>query len=337
MTEAPSAASASPDDGTMKAVGIRRYGGLEALEYGDWPRPRPRRRQLLVRVHAASVNPRDWLLREGRYVFRAMVPLPAILGSDFSGVVVARGPDATAFDMGAEVFGMQRALGRMGAYAQYVAVDERAVARKPREISHAQAAAVPCAGLTAWQALTRYSGVSGGSRVTVIGASGGVGSYAVQIARGLGAEVTGVASGPNQALVRALGAGATVDYRRRHFASCVRDQDVVFDTIGRDSLASSEPALRPNGTYLTTIPSVTTLSRSLRAATGRLLRAGRGPRSRVVLCRAIGDDLADLAEWLATGKIVSLIDTVYPLSAAAEAHARSRTWRTRGKLVLEIE
>jgi NADPH:quinone reductase-like Zn-dependent oxidoreductase len=336
MTEAPPGASAAPDSATMKAVGIRRYGGLDALEYGEWPRPRPRRRQLLVRVHAASVNPRDWLLREGRYVFRAMVPLPAVLGSDFSGVVVARGPDAAAFEEGDEVFGMQTAFGRMGAYAQYLAVDERAVARKPPEISHVQAAAAPCAGLTAWQALTRYSTVARGSRVTVIGASGGVGSYAVQIARGLGAEVTGVASGANHELVRALGAHATVDYRRRHFASCVRDQDVVFDTIGRESLASSEPALRSNGSYLTTIPSAATLSRSLRAAAGRLFRGGRGPRSRIVLCRADGADLADLAEWLAEGKVTSVIDTVYPLRETAQAHARSRTWRTRGKLVLEI-
>lgn len=321
---------------TMKAVGIRGYGGLDVLEYRDFPRPRPRGRQLLVRVHAASVNPRDWLLREGRYVFRFLVRLPAVLGSDFSGVVAGRGPDARSFREGDAVFGMQSALGNMGAYAEYVAVDERSVALKPSAVSHAEAAAVPCAALTAWQAFTRDSRVKDGSRVTVVGASGGVGSYAVQLARALGAEVVGVASGRNAELVRSLGAATTVDYTQAHFADTVRDQDVVFDTIGRESLASCAPALAPTGTYITTIPSPTTARQSIAAAARRLLHGGRGRRARVVLCRADGRDLARLAALMAEGRLRSLIDTVYPLAEAAAAHAKSRTFRTRGKLVLEV-
>ncbi len=320
----------------MKAVGIRRYGGLETLEYADWPRPRPGRRELLVRVHAAAVNPRDWLLREGRYVFRRMVRLPAILGSDFSGVVVERGPQATRFEQGDAVFGMQTAFGQMGAYAEYIAVDERAVARKPPGVTHLEAAAVPCAGLTAWQALTRYSRTGPGSKITVIGASGGVGSYAVQIARAMGAHVTGVTSGANEALVRSLGAAAAVDYRRAHFAAVLRDQDVVFDTIGRESLSSSTPALAPDGTYITTIPSLATAGQSLAAAFRRLGAGGRGRRARVVLCRADGRDLERLADLLARREITSVIDSVYPLPETARAHERSRSWRTRGKLLLEV-
>jgi NADPH:quinone reductase-like Zn-dependent oxidoreductase len=320
----------------MKAVGIRRYGGLEALEYGDYPRPGPEGRQLLVRVHAASVNPRDWLLREGRYVFRFAVRMPAILGSDFSGVVAECGSGAKLFRPGDAVFGMQTAFGNMGAYAEYIAVDERSVAAKPAAVSHGEAAAVPCAGLTAWQAFTRDSRVREGSRVTVIGASGGVGSYAVQLAKVLGADVTGVTSGPNEPLVRGLGADATVDYRTQHFAASVRGQDVVFDTIGRESLASCAPAMTDRGIYITTIPSPATAAQSLGAAVRRLAGAGRGRRARVVLCRADGRDLARLAELLEDGRLVSVIDSVYPLSDTAAAHARSRTFRARGKLVLEV-
>jgi NADPH:quinone reductase-like Zn-dependent oxidoreductase len=321
---------------TMKAVAIRRYGGLDALEYGDYPRPRPAGRQLLVRVHAASVNPRDWLLREGRYVFRFAVRMPVILGSDFSGVVAECGPDARLFREGDAVFGMQTAFGNMGACADYVAVDERSVAAKPAAVSHGEAAAVPCAGLTAWQAFTRESRVGPGHRVTVIGASGGVGSYAVQLAKVLGARVTGVTSGPNEALVRGLGADATIDYREAHFAAGVRDQDVVFDTIGRESLASCAPAMTDNGTYITTIPSPATAGQGLAAAARRLVHGGRGRRARIVLCRADGRDLARLAELLDDGRLVSVIDSVYPLADTAAAHARSRTFRARGKIVLEV-
>ena len=320
----------------MKAILVRRYGGPEVLEYCDRPLPVPRGRQVLVRIHAASVNPRDWLLREGRYVFRKMVRLPMIPGSDFSGVVAGLGPGADAFRISDAVFGMQRALGNMGAYAEYIAVDQSALAHKPPNVSHRQAAAVPCAGLTALQALTRDSRVGEGSKVTVIGASGGVGSYAVQIARVLGANVTGVASEANHELVRSLGASAAVDYRREHFAAVVRDQDVVFDTIGRESLATSAPALSVNGTYITTIPSAGTARQSLQAALGRLLRGGHGQRARVVLCRADGRDLETLAAWLQRGEIRSLIDSVYPLADVAGAHEKSRSWRSRGKLVLDV-
>ena len=152
----------------------------------------------------------------------------------------------------------------------------------------------------------------------------------------LGARVTGVTSGPNEALVRGLGADATVDYRTAHFTASVRDQDVVFDTIGRESLASCAPAMTDDGVYITTIPSPATAGQGLAAAARRLLRAGRGRRARVVLCRADGRDLARLAELLEDGRLVSLIDSVYPLPDTAAAHARSRTFRTRGKLVLEV-
>jgi len=165
--------------GNMRAVFINRYGGVEVLEYGDQPRPIPRSGQVLVEVHAASVNPRDWLLREGRYVFRYLMRgFPMILGSDVSGVVVQSGPNTTRFRPGDAVFGMQTAFGRMGGYAEYIAIDEWALAAKPANVSHEEAAAVPCAALTAYGALLQVGRTTAGSRVAIIGASGGVGTYA---------------------------------------------------------------------------------------------------------------------------------------------------------------
>jgi NADPH:quinone reductase-like Zn-dependent oxidoreductase len=145
-----------------------------------------------------------------------------------------------------------------------------------------------------------------------------------------------VASATNHELVRRLGAERVIDYRSEHFADVLRDQDVVFDTIGRESLASAGPALARGGTYITTIPSARTARQSLGARLRRLLPGGRGHRARVVLCRADGGDLATLAGWLAEGRMESLIDSVYPLADVAAAHERSRSWRSRGKLILDV-
>lgn len=321
----------------MRAVFIERFGGPEVLRFGDQPTPTPRADQVLVAVHAASVNPRDWLLREGRYVFRHLMPgFPLILGSDVSGVVVARGRRAARFAVGDAVFGLQPPFGRMGGYAEYVAIPERALAAKPAALTHEEAAAVPCAGLTAYDALVGLGGVGPGARVLVIGASGGVGSYAVQVAAALGATVTAVTSTANVAFARSLGAHAVVDYRTERAADLVRDQDLVFDTIGRERPASWRAMLAPGGRHVTTIPGAATFARAGTTAVARLLTAGRAARSHVVLVRARGEHLERLAAWMQEGRVRSVIDGVYPLHEARAAHERSRTWRTRGKLVLQV-
>jgi NADPH:quinone reductase-like Zn-dependent oxidoreductase len=320
----------------MRAVFINRYGGSEVLEYGERPRPVPKSRQVLVEVHAAGVNPRDWLLREGRYVFRFLTKLPLILGSDVSGVVVETGPDASRFRRGDAVFGMQTALGRMGGYAEYIAIDERALAAKPANISHQEAAAVPCAALTAYQALSRIARIGAGSRVTVVGGSGGVGTYATQLAKALGATVTAVTSTGNVSLLQSLGADRVIDYKNERFASVVRDQDTVFDTLGKESLASCRPERAPGGRYITTIPDGRT---ALQAPFSGLLRRVSGGSLRtahMVLVRANGADLESIASLMSKGLVRSVIDTVYPLSEARAAQEKSRSWRTRGKLVLAV-
>lgn len=321
----------------MNAIFIRRYGGTEVLEEGEQPRPVPKGRQVLVEVHAASVNPRDWLLREGRYVFRYLMPgFPLILGSDVSGVVVESGPAARRFRPGDAVFGMQTPLGRMGGYAEYVAIDERALAAKPATVSHEDAAAAPCAALTAYGALLRIGRTTAGSLVTIVGASGGVGTYAVQIAKLLGATVTAVASAANADLVRSLGADRVIDYKTERFTTLLRDQDLVFDTIGRESLRTCSPVLAPRGRYITTIPGAGTFAQAAASAVRRLLRGGRARSAHTVLVRADGEDLARIASWMAEGRIRSVIDSAYPLSQVRAAHEKSRTWRSRGKLVLQV-
>ena len=307
----------------MKAVFITNYGGLDALQYGDLPRPTPKSGQVLVEVHAASVNPRDWLLREGRYVFRHLMRgFPLILGSDVSGVVVQSGK---RFREGDAVFGMQTPLGRMGAYAECIAIDERALAAKPANVSYEEAAAAPCAALTAYGALIRIGRTTAGSRVTIIGASGGVGTYATQIAKALGATVTGVTSDRNADLVRSLGADRIIDYTKERYETLLESQDLVFDTIGRESLAKCSSVLAPRGRYITTIPSAATM---MQAVVHR--------RSHIVFVRADGEALGRIASWMAEGKVRSVIDSVYPLPDVRAAHERSRTWRTRGKLVLQV-
>ena len=321
----------------MKAIYIESYGGPEVLEFGERSQPVPKPRQVLIEVHAASVNPRDWLLREGRYVFRHLTRgFPLVLGSDVSGVVVEVGSAAKRFKRGDQVFGMQTPLGRMGSYAEYMAIAERALARKPDRVSHEEAAAAPCAALTAFGALVEIGRIGSGSHVLIVGASGGVGSYAVQIAKTRGATVTAVTSTSNVALVQSLGADKVIDYKAERFTNVIQEQDIVFDTIGRESLASCRSVLAPGGRYVTTIPSGRTAAESVTSRLSRFFSAGRTPSAHVVLVRANGKQLERIAALMEQRRIRSIIDTVYPLHDAKKAHEKSRSWRTRGKLVLSV-
>jgi len=321
----------------MQAVYITRYGGSDQLVHGPLPTPEPGSGQVLVRVRAAAVNPRDWIVRDGRYVFRFALPrFPMILGSDLSGEVVERGPGASRFRTGDVVFGMQP-FGAMGAYAEYAAIDETALAAKPSSISHVDAAAIPCAGLTAWQALVNIGRVGQGTRVTVCGASGGVGSYAVQIAKALGAQVTAVCSARNADLAEILGADVVIDYKTVHFTKVVGEQDIVFDAVGRDTFRVVAPVLARGGRYITTIPGVSSAVAWLVTGALRLVTLGGRPSAHLVLVRARSDDLAQIATLMSQGRVKSLIDSRYPLAEAKAAQERSRSWRARGKIVLEVQ
>lgn len=318
----------------MKAICIDRFGGPEVLSYRDIAKPIQGDREVLVRVAAASVNPRDWLLQEGRYQFKsALGPFPIVLGSDFSGVVEAVGRGVSRFKAGDAVFGMQS---RMGAFAEWIAVPEAILAAKPSEMSHADAAAIPCAGLTAYQALVTIGGLRAGQAVLVNGATGGVGSYAVQIAKQLGGRVTAVASRHNADLCRDLGADQVIDRSTDDFTAIVRDQDIILDAVGRSNFAKCKPVLAAGGHYITTIPSAS----AARAAvmTGVLSLGGLLPtrRCHMALVRSRPADLKAIAALVVAGRVRTLLAAKFPLADAHKALAHSKSWHTTGKLVIEI-
>lgn len=325
----------------MKAAVIRRYGGPEVLEIEERPVPVPRADEALVAVRASSVNPRDWLIRSGRYPFQALVPgLPLVLGSDVAGRVVALGRRVRSLALGQPVFGMVPSRRGFGAYAEYAAVPARSLAPIPSGVSFEAAAAAPLAALTAWQGLLQDARLARwqadhSPRVLVVGASGGVGSFAVQIARGFGAEVVAVCSGRNRELVAGLGAERVIDYQVTDPMLDEGTYDIVFDAVGRHSLAASRRLLTPGGIYVTTVPRRPQIaewwSSSLRARV-----SPRTPRAAVVLVRSEGRHLAEIGRRMGHEEIRSLIDTVYPLEEIREAHRHSETFRARGKLVLRV-
>lgn len=316
---------------TMKAVSFARTGGSEVLEYRDWPVPVPARHEVLIAVAAAAVNPRDWLMRSGRYVFQRFLPkLPFILGSDVSGVVAARGAGVSEFALGDEVFAMIPSRDGFGGYAQFAAVRAAAVAMKPRSLSFAEAAAIPLAGMTALQSLRDDAALRPGQRVLIVGAVGGVGSFAVQIARNLGAaEVVGVCRGDNVRLALSLGCHRVVDYQKEPYLEQERGFDVVFDTIGKEKEARSRRMLHGRGVYVTTVPSPAAF---VSVARGALWPFGQ--KTKVSLVRARREDLELFARWAEEGKLAVVLDRQAPLEKAAEIHDYMRTFRSRGKNVL---
>lgn len=322
---------------TMKAVYINHYGGTEVMHHGDRPMPEPEADEVRIRVFAASVNPRDWMVRSGRYQFRHLLPpFPVILGSDVSGVVDVVGRKVKKFKAGDAVFGMQHPLrGMMGAYAEYVCMPEKVLAPKPENLNHVQAAALPLGALTAWCALFKSVRMRAGWRILIIGGTGSVGSSAIQIAKAFGAEVIAVCGRRNIELVSDLGADRVIDYTNQKFTDEVTDCDLVFDTIGMENPKSCAAVLKPKAAYITTVPNLRTMFRAL---VSRLLPRwlGSSCATHVVLVRANGSFLKKIGQLAQQGKLKPVIDTVYSLDRAAEAHAYSRTFHTRGKLVFRL-
>jgi NADPH:quinone reductase-like Zn-dependent oxidoreductase len=316
----------------MHAVYFERHGGPEVLIYGKQPRPVPTADQVLIEVHAASLNPRDWMLREGTYPGGILVRArPVIPGSDVSGVVVEVGSKVDGFAVGDAVVALQSTFGNMGGYAEFCAVKAACVAHKPAEVSHVDAAGVPCAGLTAWQSLFDIARTGAGSLVTIVGSAGGVGHYAMQLARWAGAEITAVCGPANQDYARELGAAQVIDYRAEDFTGVVRNQDVVFDTVGRSGHGAVRGTLASGGVHITTMPTPLLMGQSLASRA-----IGGGRRLAVVTVMPRQRDLTSMLQLMAAGEIRSEIAQVFPLAEAAEAQTLSREFHTRGKLVLSV-
>jgi NADPH:quinone reductase-like Zn-dependent oxidoreductase len=316
----------------MKAILIESFGGPEVLRCAEVAEPRLRPDQVLIAVRAAAINPRDVLIRAGRYVFRRFLPkLPFILGSDLAGEILEIGSEVRGFAVGDEVMAMVPTSDGFGAYAERAAVRASVVVHKPRHFSFLEAAAVPLAGLTALQALRDNGRLVAGQRVVIVGASGGVGGFAVQVAKSLGAEVVAVCSAANHGLVKELGANLALDYRDPGFREQTGACDVVFDVFGKERPADWRFQLRPRATFVTTVPKAVTI----RAALLSLLPWQR-PRVRIALVRSSGKDLEILSAWATAGRLRVEIDQVRPLESVAELHEHQSRWHSRGKNVLEI-
>ncbi len=305
----------------MKAVRIHAYGGPDVLAYEDAPRPAPKDGEILVRIHAAGVNPVDWKVCEGymKEVWPAQFPL--ILGYDVAGTVEAVGANVTEFAIGDAVFSMIRS----GGYAEYAAFPATSAARKPQSLDFVGAASLPLAALTAWQALFDHARLAAGQTVLIHAAAGGVGHLAVQIAKDKGAHVIATASARNQDFVRSLGADQVIDYSADKFEDMVHDVDVVLDTMGGDTQERSWGVLRPSG-ILVSIVSPDTQQQA----------KAHGKRGLVMLAQDSGAQLAEIAALIDAGKLKPHVERVFALAEARQAQEISQQGHVRGKLVLQV-
>ncbi len=306
----------------MRAVRQRALGGPQVLELVDAPIPEPGPTEVLVRVTAAGVNPVDWKTRaRGGFLGEP----PFTVGWDVAGVVERVGGGVTRFAPGDRVFGMPRFPREAAAYAEYVTSPSRQLARTPDELGDVEAAALPLAGLTAWQALVETCDVQPGHRVLVLAAAGGVGHLAVQIGKARGAYVIGTARAEKHAFLRDLGADEALDYTREDVSEALRDVDVVLDAVGGEAGVAALPSLRDGGTLVT-----------LSGASVARLRDLAGDRVRVtgILVEPDRCGLEELAALVARGQLRPHVQRAFPLERAGEAHEVGETGRTQGKLVL---
>ncbi len=323
----------------MRAVQIQKYGASDALDQVELPRPEAGENQVLIRILSAAVNPIDWKLRSGAMKLIYPLSLPAILGFDLSGVVEAVGPGSRKFKVGDEVF--SRSNKKSGeSYAEWIALDEDVVAAKPAALSHDEAAGVPLAALTALQALRDLGKLQAGQRVLINGGSGGVGSFAVQLAKAMGAHITATCSTANVDFVRSLGAHEVIDYKTSdpldaalsdHSAEQSQKFDVIFDAVMSFDFKRARRALKPRGHLI-----ATSLNNDL--IFSLLVRNHFSSRkTHLILVKSSGADLEYLTELAQKGELVSTIDSVYSLEEIRTAHERSESGRTRGKLVIRID
>ena len=330
----------------MKALAIRRYKG--PMEMMDLPRPEPGSGDLLVRVRAASVNPLDYKIRSGGVKVLIPYSFPLILGNDLAGDVEAVGPGVTKFKVGDAIYS-RLDKDRIGAIAEYALVRESAAATKPARLDYVQAASLPLVGLTAWQALIEIAQLQAGQKVLIHAGSGGVGTFAIQLAKHLGAHVTTTASAKNHALVKSLGADVAIDYRTTRFEEVAKDQDVVFDTQGGETLLRSFDAVKSGGVVVTvggrpdakfarawglSLPLVWILG-FLNRKVDRLAKK-KGARFEYLFMRASGAQLEKIGALVDQGAIRPILDKTFSLEAAAEAVSYVESGRAVGKVVIRV-
>jgi NADPH:quinone reductase-like Zn-dependent oxidoreductase len=315
----------------MKAVQIHEFGDVDVLKYEDVERPEPQAGEVLVRVRAAGINPMDCTGRKFPVPGITAGHLPYILGWDIAGSVVALGEGVTQFAVGDEVYGMPRFPGEAKAYSEYITSPVADLALKPQRLTHQEAAGVPMAGLIAWQALFDTAHLQAGQTVFISGGAGGVGHYAIQLAKWRGAQVITTTSTPNLEFVRDLGADVIIDYTQQALTDGVKDVDVVLDTIGEDVLRDSFKGVKRGGSIV-----------SLPAHKGvKALGDQLAPKSGVAFAfigvHPSGEQMAEMAKLANTGQLKPHLDAVFPLKDVAQAHKLSEGGHVRGKLVLTLE
>ncbi|WP_200211044.1 NADP-dependent oxidoreductase [Micromonospora coerulea] len=334
----------------MKAFVVERYGDASAVRAGDVPDPQVGDQDVLVRIHAASVNPLDLRTRNGD--FKVILPyrVPFVLGNDLAGVVVAAGAGVTRFTVGDEVYARPD-KDRIGAFAELIAIQQDDVATKPTTLTMEEAASIPLVGLTAWQALVERANVQAGQKVLIHAGSGGVGTIAIQLAKHLGASVATTASTSKVDLVKDLGADVVVDYKKQAFETVLHDYDVVLDTLGGETLDKSLQVLKPGGKVISIAgPPDPTFAKELGAnplvrlvMTALSFRTRQRARRRHVtysflFMRASGDQLREVTSLIEAGTIRPVVDRVFPFESTREALAYVEEGRAKaGKVVVRMK
>ena len=306
----------------MRAVVAHEYGAPDVLKIEQVQRPEPNEDEALVRVIASSVNPADPLTLSGKYAKEFGTHLPLIPGYDIAGVVEKTGANLTKLKVGDAVYGYPT-FG--GGWADYVTVKEWEVAAKPKSLNFVEAAAVPMGALTAWQALVDVAKLQPGQTILIHGGSGGVGSFAVQIAKARGARVIATASTANQDVLKQLGADVAVDYTKTKFEDVAKDVDAVLDPVGKETLARSYGVVKKGGIVM-----------SLVARPDPAELQKHGIRGAGISAHADADDLTEIAQLIDAGKIKPIVTEVLPLTDAVKAQQQAATHHTRGKVVLRI-
>ena len=327
----------------MQAIVINRFGGPDVLEVvSDHPPPSPAANQVLIKVHAAGINPLDWKIREGQLKFLLGARFPMILGNDVSGEIVAVGRDVLHFTVGEEVFGMLdtapqpswTGFARSGAYAELAVTREDTLARKPQSMPHREAASVPLAALTAYQSLVHKAGIKPGDEVLINGASGGTGIFAVQIAKALGGTVTAVCSAGNHEMVAGLGADRVVDYRAHPVSDLEETFDIIYDAAAVTSYSQCRARLKTSGVFISNLPDPLGMLAKFSHPLTRFWGAGK--RRDFAWVKSSGEDLEAIRQMIDAGKLRTVLDRTYRTETIRAAHDYSRSGRVRGKLVVEF-
>jgi NADPH:quinone reductase-like Zn-dependent oxidoreductase len=308
----------------MQAARIHTFGAADVVTLDDVPKPQPKRDEVLVKVHAASVNPVDYKIRSGQYPKVQREQLPMTLGRDVAGVVERCGEAVTSCKKGDSVYAMLD--GGSGGYAEYAIVKEHDLAKKPKSLDYREAAAVPLAALTAWQGLFDHGKLESGQHVLIHGGAGGVGHFAIQFAKEKGATVSTTVASEDVDFVHELGVDRAIDYRNERFEDRVRDVDLVLDLVGGDAQERSWNVLRESGALISTL-----------SQPSQDKARARGARGENYLSQPNAAELREIAQLIDAGKVAPHVDAVYDLSEAASAQRRLEDGHVRGKVVIDIE